>query len=199
MPVSTTWKSPLGELTGGTNVYQWVPPTPYQVNTDVLDDHVSLDSDGPWAGYRLAFTRILVGYWLLHAGLSKLLVGFSVQGYLQFASVGAISHPVMVAFTSGAGLAFVNSTIPVGEFLIGLGLVVGALVRLASFFGSFLMFFFYFTDHEWAHGFVSSDLVGLLLLITIAVFGAGRVWGLDEWLESMDWAKNSRWARYLLG
>lgn len=171
----------------------------YQMNTDVLGDHVSLDFDGPWAGYWLAFIRILVGFWLLHAGLSKLLFGFDAQGYLQFGSVGAITHPVMAAFASGTGLAFVNFVIPVGEFLIGLGLMVGALVRLASFFGSFLMFFFFFTNHDWAHGFVSGDLMGLLLLVTIAVFGAGRVWGLDEWLEDMDWARNSRWAHYLLG
>ncbi|MFB6155626.1 MAG: DoxX family protein [Haloferacaceae archaeon] len=171
----------------------------YQVETDVLGDHVSLNFDGPWAGYWLAFSRIVVGYWFLHAGLTKILFGFSAKGYLQYASAGAITEPILKAFASGAGLAFVNVMIPAGEFLIGLGLIVGAFLRLASFFGALLMSFFFFTNHGWAHGMVSSELLGLLWFITLAVFGAGRVWGVDEWLEQMDWARNNRWANYLLG
>jgi thiosulfate dehydrogenase [quinone] large subunit len=52
--------------------------------------------------------------------------------------------------------------IPVGETLIGLGLIVGGLVRLASFFGGVLMVFFYLGNASWSHGFVNGDLMGLL-------------------------------------
>lgn len=170
-----------------------------EVRTTVLGDDVSLSFDGPWAGYTLAMVRILVGYWMLHAGLTKLMFGFGAEGYLKYASAGAITEPILQAFASGAGLAFVNFMIPVGEFLIGLGLMLGALVRLASFFGGVLMFFFYFTNHGWTHGLTNGELWGILLFIMLAVFGAGRVWGLDRWIESMDWAQDNRWARYLLG
>lgn len=171
----------------------------YHMETDVLGDRVSLEFDGPWAGYWLLFTRLIVGYWFLHAGLTKLMFGFDASGYLKYASVGAITEPILQPFASGLGLAIVNVMIPWGEFLIGLGLVLGAFVRLASFFGAMLMFFFYFTNHGWAHGMVSSELLGMLFFVTIAVFGAGRIWGVDEYIEQLDRVATSRWARYLLG
>ena len=169
------------------------------VRTSVLADDVSLRFDGPWAAYVLALVRVLVGYWRLHAGLTTLLFGFGAEGYLKYASVGAITEPIMQAFASGAGLAFVNVMIPAGEFLIGLGLMLGAFVRLASFFGAFLLFFFYFTNHGWAHGMANGELWGIMLFVLLAVLGAGRVYGVDKYLESMPWAQDSRLAQYLLG
>ena len=167
--------------------------------TDVLGDHVSLNFDGPWAGYWFALVRVLLGYWFLHSGLSKLLFGFSAAGYLKYDSQGAITQPIMQPFATGAGLAFVNVAIPFGEFFIGLGLVFGVLVRLASFFGGVLMFMFYFTNHAWAHGMAgTSELFALLLFVTLAVFGAGRVWRIDEYLVEIEWVKDNRWAAYLL-
>ena len=88
--------------------------------------------------------------------------------------------------------------VPVGETLIGLGLLVGALVRLAAFFGGILMTFFYLGNAAWSHGFVNSDLMGLLLFVTIGVLGAGRVLGLDALLERTDLG-DTRAAKYLLG
>lgn len=170
-----------------------------EMRTTVLGDEVSLLFNGPWVAYWMALLRVLVGFWFLHAGLTKIMFGFDAQGYMQFASAGTIMEPIMTAFSSGAALMFTNIMIPLGEFLIGLGLLLGAFVRLASFFGAFLMFFFYLTNADWAHGFTNGDLWGLLLFITLAVFGAGRVWGLDGWLESTNWVENNRWARYLLG
>ncbi|NIS32311.1 MAG: quinol oxidase, partial [Actinobacteria bacterium] len=73
------------------------------------------------------------------------------------------------------------------------------LVRLASFFGAFLLFFFYFTNHGWTHGMANGELWGIMLFVLLAVLGAGRVYGVDQYLESMDWARDSRFARYLLG
>ena len=149
--------------------------------------------------YWMLILRLLTGWWMLHAGLTKLMEGgFDASGYLMFASQGTILAPIEVWFAQNA-LGFVNFMIPVGEFLIGLGLLVGAFVRLAAFFGGFLMMFFYFTNADWGHGMVSGDMMGMLLIITLGVAGAGRVWGVDQFLEKMDWAKNSRWAAYILG
>jgi len=95
-------------------------------------------------------------------------------------------------------LGFTNFMIPLGETLIGLGLVVGGLVRLASFFGAFLMVFFYLGNASWSHGLVNGDLMGLMLFVTMGVLGAGRVLGIDSIIEDMDFA-DSRVAKYLLG
>lgn len=169
------------------------------MRTDLLGTDVSLELDERWTAYWLAFVRILAGWWFFHAGFEKLLYGFDAQGYMLFASKGTITAPVMQAFGEGAGLAFTNVMIPMGEFLIGLGLMVGALTRLAAFFGGFMLFFLYFTNADWAHGMVSSDLLGMLLFITLAVLGAGRVLGVDAWLERTNWAQSNDWSRYVLG
>ncbi|MFB6124356.1 MAG: DoxX family protein [Halanaeroarchaeum sp.] len=171
----------------------------HEINTTVFGSDVSLSFSAPWAAYWLAFVRVLVGWMMLHAGLEKLMYGFSAKGYLLFASKGTVLGPVLQLFGSNPTLlAFTNFMIPVGEFLIGLGVLLGALTRLASYFGAFLMTFFYFTNAGWENGMVNGDLMVLLMFITVAVFGAGRVWGIDQWLEQMDWAQ-SRWARLLLG
>ena len=168
-----------------------------------LANPVEFDLQGTLAGYWVAVLRVVTGYWMLHAGITKFAFvsgePFSAQGYLV--NVGAAS-PIQ-GFLVWAGqtpwlLEFTNFMIPMGEFLIGLGLVVGALVRLASFFGGVLMVFFYLGNADWAHGLVNGDLMGLLLFVTLGVLGAGRVLGLDAILEKTELGKK-RIAKYLLG
>ena len=67
--------------------------------------------------------------------------------------------------------------VAVGEFLIGLGLIVGALVGIAAFFGTLLNFSFMLA------GTTSSNpvLFGLTVFLVLAWKVAGY-WGLDRWL-----------------
>jgi thiosulfate dehydrogenase [quinone] large subunit len=174
----------------------------YQASPKLFGKEVSLNLSGPWTAYWALFLRLVTGWWFLHAGWGKLTAAepFSAAGYLANAG----GTPWMSAFFSWAAstpwlLELTNFMIPVGEFLIGLGLVLGALTRLASFFGALLMFFFYFGNGAWEHGFVNSDLMGLLLFLTIIVMGAGRVFGVDGYLEQLSFVKQNRWVRYLLG
>lgn len=172
------------------------------VDTTVLGTDVSLSFDKPWAAYWMFFLRMLTGWWFLHAGLTKIMEDGLMMpegGLMWFmGNEAAITYPVMDAFT-GSLLPIVQFLIPVGEFLIGLGLLVGLLTRLAAFNGALLMSFFYFGNMDWAHGLVNGDLMGLLLFITVAVFGAGRIWGLDAIVEKMSWVQKRPWTRYLLG
>ena len=86
--------------------------------------------------------------------------------------------------------------------LIGLGLLVGALTKLAAFFGAFLMVFFYFINGEtggWAHGVITGDLLGLLIFAMIATLGAGRVLGVDAYLAQTAIVEDHPRLRYLIG
>jgi thiosulfate dehydrogenase [quinone] large subunit len=112
-------------------------------------------------------------------------------------AAGTIIGPVTTWFAANAPW-FANFMIPWGELLIGLVVMVGALTRLAAFFGSFLMFFFYFGNADWEHGFVNGDLMGLLLFLTIIVFAAGRIWGIDAYLEETSTVTERPWLRYVL-
>ncbi|QGN06342.1 DoxX family membrane protein [Halorhabdus sp. CBA1104] len=170
-----------------------------EVDTTLFGTDVSYEIDGRWLAYFTFLLRAVVGYWFFHAGITKIIDGFSAEGYLKFAADYTIMEPIVSPFASGIGLEFANFMIPVGETLIGLGVLVGLLVRLASFFGVFLMLFFVTINNGWGHSIVTSDLMGLLLFVAMIVLGAGRVWGLDAYVEKMAFVQNNPWLRYLLG
>lgn len=83
--------------------------------------------------------RLMMGLAFLQAGLDKLLGGeFSAAGYL--ANVPAANgSPLADLFISmsqtGWFMGFVNVAVPWGQLFIGLGLLFGALTRLAAFWG----------------------------------------------------------------
>lgn len=168
--------------------------------TRLFGEDVTLFFSWPWAAYWLAFLRVLVGTMFLHAGMDKLLADqpFDAGWWLTGSASEGILAPVMIWFGQNAPM-FVNLVIPLGELLIGLGLIVGALTRLASFFGAILMFFLYFGNADWEHGFVNGDLLTLVLFITLLVFGAGRIFGLDAYLERTSVVRDHPRLRYLLG
>jgi thiosulfate dehydrogenase [quinone] large subunit len=60
------------------------------------------------------------------------------------------------------------------------------------------MVFFYLGNAAWSHGLVNGDLLGLLAFVTLGVLGAGRVLGLDAYIEDMD-IGSSRPMKYVLG
>ncbi|MBS3761575.1 DoxX family membrane protein [Halodesulfurarchaeum sp.] len=165
---------------------------------------ISLEVNGTWTAYWLFILRVVTGWWMFHAGLTKVwetyVLGspFDAAWFIQFASQGTILEGVLALFNNSAGIAFTNFMIPWAEFLIGLGILLGVFTRLAAFFGGFLMFFFYFVNAGWSHGLVNSDMMGLVLFATVGILGAGRVWGVDQYLERMDWAQHP-FAKAILG
>lgn len=164
--------------------------------TDAFDDA------GSAATSLLLAVRLITGYWFLHAGWTKFtfVAGepFDASGYLANADSPIAWLFGYVAETPWL-LEFTNFMIPLGEFLIGLGVLLGALTRLAAFFGGFLMVLFYLGNADWAHGYVNGDLMGLLLFAIVAVFAAGRVVGVDGFIEDTEFVSQRPWLRYILG
>lgn len=127
----------------------------------------------------LFFVRIYVGWKWIDAGWHKLTgkEGFNAAGFLN----GAINKPVMetgtqhlqyphyVSFLKHFALPNVNlfnHLIPIGEFLVGLGLILGALTTAAAFFGLLMNFMFLLA------GTVSSNPWLLLFGAIVLVAGA---------------------------
>ncbi|MDZ7702493.1 MAG: DoxX family protein [Halobacteriales archaeon] len=156
-----------------------------------------------WLAYWLIILRLVAGWWMLHAGLDKLFNWpFDASWFVGGAAAGTSIGPVVTLFGGGAGLAFTNVAVPVGQFLIGLGLVLGAFTRLAAFFGAFLMVFFYFINGEtggWAHGVVTGELLGLLIFAAIATLGAGRILGVDAYLWDSAFVNDHPKLRHFIG
>ncbi|AGB16240.1 putative membrane protein [Halovivax ruber XH-70] len=131
--------------------------------------------------------RLMMGLAFFQSGIEKVLAGdFSAGGYLGSRQAG----PAADLFTSMAEVGwfveFVNVAVPWGEVLIGLGLLFGAFTRLAAFWGAFMMLMFYLGNWSVDHGYINGDFAYMLVFLSVAAFGAGRILGLDAYIESYD-------------
>lgn len=173
------------------------------IQTRLVGRDVSFSINETWLTYWLVMLRVVAGWWLLHAGIDKFLgwpfnAGWFVGGAAQGTSLG----PVVTLFADGTALTFVNIMVPLGQTLIGLGLIFGALTRLAAFWGAFMMVFFYFINGEtggWGHGTVTGELLGILIFAMIASLGAGRILGIDAYLYNSSIVENNPTLRHFIG
>lgn len=170
-----------------------------RLRTTVLGRDFTLTLSGTLTGYWVVFLRLLAGWWFLHEGLNKYATPGPFRAGWFLEKTGTLVSPVLIPFAGGPTEAAINLAIPLGELLIGLGLIVGALTRTAAFSGACLLFFLYFGNEHWRRGLVNGELLGLVLFLTIIVVGAGRIWGVDAYLEETRTVRSNPWLRYLLG
>lgn len=136
----------------------------------------------------LAVIRIFLGYSWLTAGWGKLSgEGFDATGYLQHAVANPVKGPDgslvygwYVNFLENFAIpnaGLFNALIPIGEFLVGLGLILGCFTTAAAFFGLVMNFSFFLA------GTVSHNPTDIFLgsLILYSGYNAGR-YGLDRWV-----------------
>lgn len=144
-----------------------------------------------WAAVAVTIVRVYIGWdWMIH-GWDKMTGGFNAGGFLN----NAVANPVIDRGTGAAlypnftnflehfaipNVKLINFLIPLGEFLIGVGLIVGGLTLTATFFGIMLNFMFLFA------GTVSTNPWMLLIgfIIFLAGANAGR-FGLDGYVFPM--------------
>ncbi|MDR6998954.1 DoxX family protein [Neobacillus niacini] len=135
----------------------------------------------------LTVIRLYLGYEWMMAGLHKLTGGFDATGFLK----GAIANPVKgpdgsIVYATYVGFLkhfalpnadLFNTMVPLGEFLVGLGLILGCLTTAAVFFALVMNFAYVMA------GTVSSNPMDILLgvIIIAAGYNAGR-FGLDRWV-----------------
>ncbi|WP_425262709.1 DoxX family membrane protein [Paenibacillus thermotolerans] len=130
-----------------------------------------------YAALIVTLIRLYVGYEWITAGWHKITGGFSAEGFLKGAianpvvdkATGELVYPTNIAFLEHFALPnvkLINVMIPYGEFLVGLGLLIGALTTAAMFFGLMMNFMFLFA------GTVSTN--PWLVLLGVVILVAGR-------------------------
>jgi len=173
------------------------------IQTQLLGRDISFPVEESKFAYWLVVMRLIVGWWFLNSGLDKFLAWpFDASWFVGGAAAGSVLAPVVTLFSDGILLSFTNVMVPLGQTLIGLGLILGAMTKLAAFFGAFLMTFFYFINGQtggWQHGVITGDLLGLLIFAMIATLGAGRVLGVDAVLAKTSFVRNHPRLRYFIG
>ncbi|WP_428911525.1 DoxX family protein [Niallia sp. Krafla_26] len=129
----------------------------------------------------LVLIRVYIGYVFLMGGLGKITAGgFDASGFIQ----GAIKNPGVESWWANflesvalPNIELFNVLVPWGEFLVGLGLILGCLTTTAAFFGVVMNFSFLFSGVANPNAL----LVLLAVFILVASSNAGK-FGLDRWV-----------------
>ena len=172
-------------------------------------------SVGRLGGVAIAALRVAMGFVFMWPFLDKLFgLGYATasdkswisggsptKGFLSGVAVG----PFESAFHSIAGVWWANLLFMGGLFAIGLALILGVALRITAAAGSLLLVFMWAATWPMAqftsagdathstNPFLDDHLVYAMVLVVLAVIGAGRFFGLGDW-----WAKvtgNHAWLR----
>ncbi len=137
--------------------------------------------------------RALIGGMILFAGLGKLAFvsgeAFDASGYLVHGVDAASPVSGLYAAMGSSALLIdvINVAVPVTQVLIGIALIAGAFVRLAALGGALQMLMFYLGGWEGELlALFDSTLIYAAVFLTVAAFGAGRILGVDAYLERLD-------------
>ncbi|WP_410766247.1 DoxX family protein [Haloferax sp. DFSO60] len=167
-----------------------------------------------WVGYSLFLLRIVMGWTLFQGGVTKLVTYLDADPSNNWTAAGYLANaippgnPFGGLFAAMAGSPLIDILNMWGLTLVGLGLIVGAFVRWNAFWGAVMMLFYWAAalqggilagfplEHGWL---VDDHIVYAVLLFGLGAFGAGRILGVDAYLENMEFVRNNRWMSYVMG
>lgn len=139
----------------------------------------------PVAGYVLTVIRVYLGFLWLSASWGKITGSFDASGYLK----GALSkaegdHPAVqmwwadfIEHVALPNVSIINIVVPWGEFLVGIGLILGGLTTISVVMGLIMNFSYIFSGSAGQNP--SMILLGFILLV--AGYNAASI-GLDRWI-----------------
>ena len=148
------------------------------------------------ARHWLAATRIAIGWVFLWAFLDKTFgLGFATApedawlnggsptfGFLNFATEGKIFHNFFASLASPAA----DWLFMLGLLGIGLALILGIGMWIAAISGSVMLVLMWAAELRLENNpFMDDHIVYSLVLIALAIYGAGRTWGLGRTWESL--------------
>lgn len=150
----------------------------------------------------LFMMRIGLGWLFVYAGWSKVVTFFTAApdwtatGFLM----GTEGRPFEAMFQVMANNVVIDYLNAYGLLLIGIAIVLGVLVRWASFWGVLMMLLYWAAVYPPEHALLVDDhIIDALCFVVLASLGAGRAWGLDGWLEETAMVKKNKWLLKLLG
>ncbi|MFK8212479.1 MULTISPECIES: DoxX family protein [Haloferax] len=184
------------------------------LETELFGRAVRFDYSERWVGYSLFLLRVVMGWTLFQGGITKLVTyldsdpsnNWTAAGYL--ANAIPEGNPLMGLWSSMAGSPLIDMLNMWGLTLAGLALILGAFVRFSAFWGAVMMLFYWAAALEGgilaglplAHGWVVDDhIVYAVLLFGLGAFGAGRILGVDAYLENMEFVRRNRWMSLVMG
>ena len=184
------------------------------LETKLFGQDVTFEYSERWVGLSLFIMRIVMGWTLFQGGVTKLITYLDADPSNNWTAAGFLANaippgnPFIGFFGAMAGNPLIDQLNMWGLTLTGLGLILGAFVRWNAFWGAIMMLFYWAAALEGgilaglplAHGWVVDDhIVYAVLLFGLGAFGAGRILGVDAYLEDMEFVKNNRWMSLVMG
>ncbi len=102
-----------------------------------------------------------------------------IPGLVLVKTGAYITEPLMQLF---ATLPFIGTAVIVTELLIGVSLILGLFTGIGSLTGAFMMLLFYYGNAEWSQGLLNSDMVYLILLLSLISLKAGEKLSMDNYI-----------------
>lgn len=116
--------------------------------------------------------------------------GSPTEGFLAF-GVPA-DNPFKETFNSMAGDTWVNWLFMLGLLGIGIALLSGVAMRIATAAGALMYALMYAASVPLENNPVVDDhLVGVIVMVVLALGAAGTTWGLGRWWNSTEMVKNN--------
>jgi thiosulfate dehydrogenase [quinone] large subunit len=148
----------------------------------------------------MVILRLAMAWIFLWAGFDKLIGGFSAAGFLTRASSGPLHSLWVDLGQSAAALSVINPLVTWSQILMGFALFFGVATRFSLFWAGAMMFLFYLAQFPPEHDlFLDYYLVYILVYLMLGALGAGRILGLDKYIEEGPIVRKAPWLRYLLG
>lgn len=159
--------------------------------------------------------RVLFGFFFLWSGLAKVIHNGEWMGFgwwkgsadkpaelFTFLNYGTGPFKGLWVAVAGNGTVMdvLSVLIPVSQVLIGIGLLFGILTRL-SFFSAGLMMLAFYSVNLWPlyNPFLNEYIFYIGIFAVLGALGAGRVVGVDAWLEEQPFVKKHPWLSWVLG
>ena len=141
----------------------------------------------------IVFFRLAMGWTFLYAASHQVFVpGWSVAGFLNSTKT---FHGFYSNFTGPVIAPILSFLVSYGHLLIGLSLIFGLMVRVSAAFGILLMLLYWTAHMDFPYisntnnFIIDEHIVSAGVLLYLIVKHAGHVWGLDGWVEKLDFFK----------
>jgi thiosulfate dehydrogenase [quinone] large subunit len=173
----------------------------HDVHPELLADvPVEEEAQAYKARYLMAATRIALGWVFLWAFLDKTFgLGFATEradawinggsptfGFLNFATEGKTFH----SFFAGLAGPFADWLFMIGLLGIGVALILGIGMRIAAATGALMLTLMWAAELPLENNpFMDDHIVYAVVLVALAIYGAGRYVGLGRQWESLSLVK----------
>jgi thiosulfate dehydrogenase [quinone] large subunit len=198
-------------LTVKERILEGAKESTYTVRIPWMDREYAFKYHAGFLPWLILGGRLVYGFYFLYGGFDKLFTNGAWKGlaefkkgelhaFLAFADphwgLGSVykgwaAHPTVVDI--------IAPLVVFGEFFIGFALLFGILTRIGFLSAAMMMMMFYLANAPANNPFLDEYLFYIGGFAILGALGAGRIFGVDHYIEKTAFVKKNPWLTWLLG